>query len=675
MSQDVRGFCCQACGPFSKSQIKTNGFQPAPRVPMCIVMPTRSRSHVLEEESVSRLRELLPANWVVRSKNPDYGIDLEIEIFAEDGRSTGLMFFAQLRATDDSARADVVRLEVDELEYYAQLDLPVAILRYCSVSRSFYWQWDELIAHKSSPKPRQVSMSYRFQERELWHDQTSAEIQRTLEVRRAIAAYPAGAALPVRLNLDGLPSDGRYAVEREVSEAIALSNGALRRARGEIQLVEVLVAPEPHFLSVRIDSLTSATFDLPEANADTIVTSALYGIVRMLARKQLTRQASAVARLILARGRPHHHDGLAFVACQALAADLPAFVELAIINGFHLQQNVQYGPTLFTLARAPQDETTRNLATDNFFAAASAAARDRGPEQESAVQYSMANFYRNKSHFLKAVMHFNRARRLRPAYLRTGYFLRELGGVLFLSRRYASAVRAYQAATELEENPRVSFLLGDALFMAGRIQEALQYFENAAERSPAGPLMQEIELKSLTCQWLLTAGLGPTLPRRAHEAERAMRADGEDTPQELEHIVEKLDGLNPRARFNLGVRSARNGDDTAALHHFLLCAFTPAVDETAWSNAAICALRLGISELVIAILSVGIRAIGVGLYDRLRADLLYQGAPAELVGELDTVVSQLLAEAEEQQSREDFTIRVLQGDEFETLTLTGDPAV
>ena len=85
-------------------------------------MPTRARSHILEEQSVRRFGDVLPSGWVYRGKAPDYGIDGEVEIFNADGSSTGFSFNVQLRATDDAARVDRVRLEVDELDYYRSLE-------------------------------------------------------------------------------------------------------------------------------------------------------------------------------------------------------------------------------------------------------------------------------------------------------------------------------------------------------------------------------------------------------------------------------------------------------------------------------------------------------------------------------------------------------------------------
>ena len=41
----------------------------------------RTFQHIMEDKSVLKLRNILPAEWVIREYKPDYGIDLTIEIF------------------------------------------------------------------------------------------------------------------------------------------------------------------------------------------------------------------------------------------------------------------------------------------------------------------------------------------------------------------------------------------------------------------------------------------------------------------------------------------------------------------------------------------------------------------------------------------------------------------
>ena len=633
-------------------------------------MPIRSRSHELEEESVTQFRDLLPSKWVPRSKLPDYGIDLEVELFDNTGESTGLVFQVQLRATDDISKAALVRLEIDELDYYSELESPVLVSRYCSKTKNFYWEWASVIFAQKRPRPGQKSLTYRFTDEQRWDDSTAARISRTLEVRRLLKRVPAGAQIPIRLQLDGLPASERYAVDRAITNALNQSDGVLWIARGEPQALEILVAPEPGFLAVRIDSLHSATFDLEDTSAQEIVTSTLYAIIRILLRVRLTRQAETTAKIVLALGKAHHNEELAFVACQALGADLLALVDLAILNGFHMQSSAYYAPIILTISQASQNAGARTLAIDKFFAPSLLAARLVGSAQESAVEYSMGNFYRDQHKMVAAMRHYNRARKLRPAYLKTEYFLREVGGVLYLGNRHACAVKAYTAAQALDDTPLLALLLGDSLLMSGRAAEALKSYQHASEHGPS-IIAQEATLKARTIAWLLKSHSGKILPTRRAEADKAMRDDGADKIESLLTVVTEVDALNPLARFNIGVSASKLADHSTSLNNLLLCAFVQPFDCSAWANAAIGAIALGDSSLLISILSVGTRSAGEGVYDQLRADLIVQGASDAVIEILDGVALEMLKDANSSIGA-DFTLRILNGDEFETMTFSRD---
>lgn len=629
-------------------------------------MPTRSRSHQLEDLSFTRFRDLLPDQWVLRRKGSDYGVDFEVEIFDEDGSSTGLLFHGQLKATDDPASADRVALKTDTLRYLLAFDIPAGVVRYCSATGSFYWQWASNIAGRLDLKSGQKSFTYRYCEAERWDDGTLARIRQRLDSARGLRRFPAGAPISVRLDLDKLPSASRYPVERALAGAIAQSNGTLVRASAVAEPVEVIVVPEPAFLSVTIGNLAGVTFDLANPEPESYSTVTLYAIVVLLHTNQLSRQAEAVARLVLRRGLPILNENLALTACQALGADLDAMVEIAILNGLSDPSSLYHAIIPMMIVRSAQADDTRRRAFATFFDARITAAKSDGQYSEAAAHYSAGNFYRSQRMLLLAFKHYNRARRLRPAYLKSDYFLREIGGAMFEARRYAGAVRAYSAALDLGDTPLLRFMLGDALLLAGRIGEARGHLENAASQAK----MREAALKSISCAWLAeTSGLA-IVPRRHSELYAVMGPGGHEDIPTLERIVEQVDALCGLSHFNLGIYHERQGDRFVALHHFLLCTCVQPGDVGAWAAAAICALSLGDEILLSLVMTVAIERNGSDCYDRLRSDLIAQGASEALIVTLDEAAMMILAEAEESGEPE-FTLRLLNGDDYEVLVIGG----
>ncbi|QAY77256.1 hypothetical protein [Sphingosinicella sp. BN140058] len=342
-------------------------------------------------------------------------------------------------------------------------------------------------------------------------------------------------------------------------------------------------------------------------------------------------------------------------------------IELAILNGFH-RQTVSYGAILFEISRSACGLPVKDAACDRFFAAALEAAEENDSASVSAVHYSIANHYRRPATYLRSLRHYNRARRLRPSYLKTGYFLRDLGGLLYEAGHPRCAAGAYGAALGSSKDPMLSFLLGDALFRAGALDAAQVQFETVATEHPAGVVVQEATLKQHVCAWLRDLAGRDRLPLERRTAYAAMRPDGAEVAEQLRAVLREIDGLNPLAHFNLGIHCRDERRHCDAIPHFLTCAFMQPGDLEAWSNAAIGAFALGDAESLTEILSVAIEHNGADAYDRFRVDIAAQGASAEALTKLDSVAVTLIAEAQASHPGA-FTMRVLDGDRYEAFTI------
>jgi tetratricopeptide (TPR) repeat protein len=632
-------------------------------------MPIRARSHILEELSISRFKDALPDGWVYRPKTPDYGIDGEVEIFDVSGSSTGLSFNVQLRATDDATRADRVRLELDELDYYRSLELPTAVVRYGSPKNSIFWAWGANIASRLKTNEGQKTATHRFNSGDLWSETTPTEIRRTLEVRRSLATFPPNRPVPLRIDLSAIPASNRYQIDRAIAGAIADSNGALARAANTPGMVEAFVRIEPSFLAVGIDTLTSVTFDLQDPTSNDYLASTFYALARIFQRQRLHRQAESLARLLVAREIAHHNEDLAVDVCLTLSSDLPALARLAIINGLHADGPWQ-AMIAMTIGMAPQSEESRREARELFFDATLVAAGSVGSGSKAAAHYSIGNAYRSEGDFSHAIFHYNRARHLRPAYLQTDYFVRELAGVLFMSGHFVAAKQFYQEAARLDPDyPALTFLLGDALLLSGAISEARQHFENARVHCTAQRMLREAELKIMVCDRMVAQFGAETLPRRKSEANQILGPDGAEGLEVLEHLLANVDVLHPLARYNLGITQARVGEHESALHHFLACAFIQPQDIDAWTNAAICVLNLRDEVLLLGILSTAIHHMGADAYDRFRSNIAANGMETDRLAIFDEIAMQLLEESENANDG-GFTIRLLDGDEYHAMSVS-----
>ena len=94
--------------------------------------------HIMEDQSLTLLRNVLPEEWVIRQYSPDYGIDIVVEVFKyidenrEKADALGELFFAQVKSVKSTvikrikvySRGNVEKLDLREnLKEYLEIDV------------------------------------------------------------------------------------------------------------------------------------------------------------------------------------------------------------------------------------------------------------------------------------------------------------------------------------------------------------------------------------------------------------------------------------------------------------------------------------------------------------------------------------------------------------------------
>jgi hypothetical protein len=186
-------------------------------------LPTRSRSHQLEDISINKFQACLPDSWVCRVKDKDYGVDLEIEIFADDGSSTGLMFFAQLKATDDITAKQSMSMKVDRLNYLSSLDTPSMLVRYCDVSEEFYFMWiTNVFLQIGEPKTQTVTV--KFSDSDIWTKDATRALPTTVRVLRTIRSDTRRKPIGLTIELSDSAGNSGFELRLAVSKLQNMSN-------------------------------------------------------------------------------------------------------------------------------------------------------------------------------------------------------------------------------------------------------------------------------------------------------------------------------------------------------------------------------------------------------------------------------------------------------------------
>jgi tetratricopeptide (TPR) repeat protein len=620
-------------------------------------MPQRPRSHQLEDISKNAFKGTLPSEWVVREKSHDYGIDLEVEVFEPDGRATGLVFFVQLRATDSVQRRATVSMDVAQIEYFASLDTPTAIVRYCEGDGSTHWRW---AFNVEAPVSAQESLTVRFEPSDEWTSSTPAEIRATLSTLRTIRSYPPHKPICLQPDFAVATVSQRFALEsalRSMAEAVPLLSCGPPHA----DQISATVAIGAAGVAVRIDCVSSVTIDLEAPDASSVMTAGLYSLALLSDRHRLIKHADQIARALLARELPSPNRFLALRAATAITSNAVSSARMALLSGLHRIHDEFYASYLAFLIEGLHEDAERNAALRLFFEAAAAAAAGQ-PDVEATVWYSKGNSHAGNGELGLAVAAFNEARKLDPAYMARPYFVRELAGCLFRAGRFVPAACAYERAVALGcATPEDHDRFADALLFAGRVREAKAHYEEARQ-SGTSFVSAGATLKLGLSQWLRQVHETDVVPRRRAQAALLLRpADVAPTAALSEHILREVDALDPLSNFNVGVAKAGIGQHEVALACFLICAFQQSNDVDAWANAIICAWNGSDATVPAMVMTTALSLGGAGAYRRLRELLLEQGAAEEVLGELDEISRQILTSLDSAQPA-GITLRLLGAD-------------
>jgi len=107
-------------------------------------LPRRPRTHVLETESKTFVRNVLPPTWIIDDTRADYGLDLYVEIVNGE-ELTGAYFSMQLKATDELVVRDGDYLshqcKTSTLRYFLERPELVVYLVYDAQDKQGFWVW------------------------------------------------------------------------------------------------------------------------------------------------------------------------------------------------------------------------------------------------------------------------------------------------------------------------------------------------------------------------------------------------------------------------------------------------------------------------------------------------------------------------------------------------------
>jgi tetratricopeptide (TPR) repeat protein len=599
-------------------------------------MPKRPRPHQLEDESKVAFRAALDPSWVVREKSHDYGVDLEVEVFDRDGTATGLIFNVQIKATDNNRMRTSVPVDTAHLKYLNTLTLPTLLVRYNSIDKRSLYQWNFCVK-QNEEQLEGKSIKVEFNESQVVTRENCEEIKDTLYQVRCWR----GATAHSRIHLDNIIDSPDPDFQFEIAKVVSSLTSRLPNVFSQVgsqHFLRFQILETDSTVSVSAGQIASYSFDREHLNVYSVSELVSYAVLTILGMLRYEFQAVELAKLLVHDETKITNKRIALHAIYGLSANLAVAVQLALLCSMHEnsdEEASEFQVWLLAVCSASSNATPMV----QFLEARIQVASEAGDTSLHAMSlYNLGNQLSSLGAKRSAVQSFNTARKLMPEYLTRDYFLRELGGALFLSKKFYCAAKAYQASLAVSEDANVRCNMADALLFSGNIESALEQFLKLLE-------MQikyghaETRLKILVCRHLLelhsVSGVR-TKSSAALDRLKELEESDEASLEDWESVL-KIDALSEVANFNWALLKDKEGKPQSALPAFLISAFKQSNNIQAWASAVIIALKTLDEELISDVVCTASRLGGDEVHAEARLSIKESGLGPDFLRSFDSL--------------------------------------
>lgn len=564
-------------------------------------MPKRPIQHQLEDLSRNKFALRLPEHWVFRDKDKDYGIDGEVELFDSSGKTTGLVFLVQLKATssDDKSVIKSLDFDLDRLRYYKQLELPVLIARYTKNEDVFYIKWsDEVDTYYAKPEAKTIRVN--FSELDELNDEKLAQIHKYLINLRTLKSGSIHFPISIRLSFsnDQVHGISPTFLLTKIRSKLRSYNGVIKLEQDPERLaVDVKIGDNE--LQVGILHVVGATIhrnDMVEES--TIVEDLLQDILLAICLNlnQLGNDELA-ARLIFTCNLQERlkkippileHLLASLLKTSYLKETLDLIQHILATGNNHFLEAITNISVVFLSDDASSDKLSL---IESFLKKGAERHKESSPELFGIAHYNLGSFFSSVNKHREAVKSFLIAAKYEPVYCDDAMYYQRLGGALFEIGKFSFSALFYKKSLELKHDDKVLPLYADALMFSGEYQKSLEIFERymdvedkphstwVLKKNCLSNLIEHLQIKSQKRNPKTAINLADVCSLPKGKAQKQLnKALQEDL----------LCGL---AWFNLGQTYVDKQEPADAAFCYTMCGFVQPWDYEAWVNAAICSFN------------------------------------------------------------------------------------
>ena len=627
----------------------------------------RPRSHILEDNSVAKFKDLLPEKWVLHTYSKDYGIDVQIELFGNTGESTGLRVYGQLKATDKTEDKDTLSLHQEHFEYWAAHSDPILLIRYFDATKSFKWCWMHEVHWRLKPQKNSINVSKYLKK---WqHEETPAEIVSLLKLRKE--TFSSKAILPITISVD---------YDKKLRGSVALS-----------QIVTNLLPAKSFSVLAMPNHLCHFNINL-EKYSLCVGHLGLLGYVISLDKKIELNDIAELAVLLIfliscRYDRSVLAKAIAEVSSETLFKAVPEELELLLIDNLIYSVGVKKAISLLLKNKSSSDYDP--ILLFNLLSIGSKVSMKYGqldewvehlkgwaitpPYQEMGgpSAYNYANRLAHNGQWKESIDYYQLASQRDEKYLSRDYYWGELGAAQFESEMYSESADSYQHSYSLNPDSQTAWRLGDALFHSGKYEQSFTMLQNAFSQNQDLGSYQFLVMmvcEDLISNWGIKEQKISIVDDETQKKLMVLKpvSSADELINSLKPFLNKC-AIDAQMSFNAGHLSRISNQYQISTYRYLTCALRQRGDADAWANAFLSAMQDNNAELMILIIESGYFYVGEELIQATLNIFSLSGSNKKTSDELEQLLVDLIRSAIQ---KKDESVTVRFHDEKETKSFT-----
>jgi tetratricopeptide (TPR) repeat protein len=565
-------------------------------------MPKRVDQHEIEDISRAKFQIALPRKWVFRDKAKDYGIDGEVELFNNDKKPNGLVFWVQLKATESKKISSILNVDfnIETLQYYKVLDIPVLLVRYSDYDNSIYVKWIhniDLFFLKKEAKTFRIKL----EEKDKWTGSTNIQIENYLKKIRQLKSGSFGFPIPlsVLINETKINNISKGILLTQIKRNLQEYSDFVSFSNDEDSLIIASLTNEE--LKINISELSGCSFHSIAKRKEEdfsigITKDILLGVaVGLIQLRQIEYSGKIIFENNLQSRLFEKPELLEY--CLLPLFNSTFFEKTLNLVGQVLDKEDFIGLDIITQINLLIASNSKNKkvskAIENFLnTRLEKAIRNEDKQQIGISHYNIGNHLSGRSEFEKSIHHYNLARKFAPIYLGQHYYFAEIASMLFRSGKYKMASKLYSKSIELKKDNHTLALYADSLMFEGNYKNANTYFEEYLSNSESP--IDEFVLKNICLESILNEYKIEHQNRNKEKANKYVDVNqnekGKNPINQLEKAL-KFDMLSGLVWFNLGISHSDNNVYSEAAFCFTMAALVNNEDIEAWKNATLCAFN------------------------------------------------------------------------------------